>query len=276
VLGALAGSVYAIVYTVSTSYGAYYGNTPSVQYGPTIGQAIFSGTMLLLLTITSFISPAFTAGAIAGERERKTYDVLLITPLRARQIVGGKLGSVFLFLLLLILASLPIQSLAFLFGGVALPEVLIATLGLLVTVLAFGALGLYISTMARTTMIAIVTTYGITIPFVLGLPILLFYLGSSFIPLYFMIAEKSVLAQFIALVMIYVIGFFLSINPFAAAILTSTLAAEGKGYFFFQETIDSVKFWFISPWLIYVTFYTLLTIILVILTIRRVARISEK
>ena len=127
VLSFLAGTVYSIIYATSASSG-YNLTSPNIQYGPVIGQAIFSSTVFLLLFITSFISPSFTAGAIAGEKERKTYEILLITPMRARQIVAGKLGSVFLFLLLLILASLPVQSLAFLFGGVALTEVLIAAL----------------------------------------------------------------------------------------------------------------------------------------------------
>jgi ABC-2 type transport system permease protein len=275
-LSCLAGSVYAIIYSESVSRSAYGLTAPSVQYGPVIGKSIFSGTVLLLLTITSFIAPAFTAGAIAGERERKTYEILLITPMRARQIVFGKLGAVFLFLLLLILASLPIQSLAFLFGGVALTEVLIAAAGLVVTVLAFGALGLFISSLVRTTMIAIIISYGIAVPFIYGLPFMLFYVGASFMSVFFYFSDPSPLLALFSLVLIYGIGFILSINPFTSAIFTGVVAAEGRGYFFFKETIGSVTFWFVSPWLIYVSFYLLLTILLVFLTVRRVSKMSDK
>jgi len=160
-LSCMAGSVYTFIYSENISGNAYGLTAPNIQYGPVIGKSIFTGTVLLLLTIISFIAPAFTAGAIAGERERKTYEILLITPMSAFQIVWGKLGAVFIFLLLLILASLPIQSLAFLFGGVALAEVVIAALGLLVTALAFGALGLYISSWVRTTM---TVTLKVTLP----------------------------------------------------------------------------------------------------------------
>lgn len=274
-LSCLAGSVYAIVYTESVSYNPYGLTAPSVQYGPVIGKSIFSGTVLLLLMITSFIAPAFTAGAIAGEREQKTYEVLLITPMRARQIVSGKLGAVFLFLLLLILAALPIQSLAFLFGGVALGEVLIAAVGLLVTVLAFGALGLYVSTLARTTMIAIIITYGFVI-FTYALPLMLFYFGTTLLPLVIEYSDQTLLLQVIAVSLIYVIGFALSINPLSSALLTAIIAADGRGYFFFKESFDQITFWFVSPWLIYVTFYILLTLLLVFLAIRRVAKISDK
>jgi ABC-type transport system involved in multi-copper enzyme maturation permease subunit len=274
-LSCLAGSVYAIVYAESVRYNPYGLTAPSVQYGPVIGKSIFSGVVLLLLMITSFISPAFTAGAIAGEREQKTYEVLLITPMRARQIVSGKLGAVFLFLLLLILAALPIQSLAFLFGGVALAEVLIAAVGLLVTVFAFGALGLYVSTLARTTMVAIIITYGFVI-LTYALPLMLFYFGVTLLPPVIEYSDQILLLQVMAVSLIYGIGFALSINPLSSALLTAMIAADGRGYFFFKENFDQVTFWFVSPWLIYVTFYTLLALLLLFLTIRRVVRISDK
>jgi ABC-2 type transport system permease protein len=258
-LSCLAGSVYAIVYTESVSYNPYGLTSPSVQYGPIIGKSIFSGTVLLLLMITSFISPAFTAGAIAGEREQKTYEVLLITPMQARQIVSGKLGAVFLFLL----------------RGVALAEVLIAAVGLLVTVFAFGALGLYVSTLARTTMIAIIITYSFVI-LTYALPLMLFYFGTTLLPPVIEYADQNLLLQVIGVALIYVIAFALSINPLSSALLTAMIAADGRGYFYFKENFDQITFWFVSPWLIYVAFYTLLALLLLFLTIRRVAKISDK
>lgn len=268
-LSCLVGSVYAMAYqSSSTSYGL---NAPNVQYGALIGKSIFSSTVLLLLAVVSFIAPAFTASAIAGERERQTYEILLVTPMRARQIVGGKLGSVFLFLLLLILASLPIQSLAFLFGGVELAEMLIAALGLLVTALSFGALGLYISSRSGTTMIAIVKTYAIIILFVYALPIVLFYI-ISFVGL---LDTSKLVTLTLIQILVYGLGFLLSLNPFIAAIGTAAVAADGQGYFLFKLPLPT-ELWLPSPWLVYVAFYTLLTIVLLWLTIRRVGRISEK
>ncbi len=271
-MSCMAGSVYTFIYSENVSSNAYGLTAPNIQYGPIIGKSIFTGTVLLLLTIISFIAPAFTAGAIAGERERQTYEMLLITPLRAAQIVWGKLGAVFTFLLLLILASLPIQSLAFLFGGVVLAEVLIAALGLLVTALAFGALGLFISSLTRTTMAAIIMSYGIGIPFIYGLPFILLYLGSAVAPNFGLLNAPSLP---IMLFLIYGLGFIASINPFGSAILTGVAAANGKGYFFFTVTVDTVTLWLVSPWLIYVAFYILVTIALFLLTIWRVGSVSS-
>jgi ABC-type transport system involved in multi-copper enzyme maturation permease subunit len=270
----LAGSVYSAIYAENITY--YNLATPNLQYGPVIGKGIFIGTTLLLLSIISFIAPGFTAGAIAGERERKTYEVLLTTPLPAFQIVWGKLGAVFSFLLLLILASLPIQMMALLFGGVAPIEVVIAALGLLITALSFGALGLYISSLVRTTIVATVITYGIGIPFIYGLPFILLYVGGSFLSGFNPLLQFNPVLILLAVVLLYGGGFLLSINPFGAALLTGILAADGRGYFFFSEKFGSVTLWFVSPWLVYVSFYTLLTILLIFLTVRRVAKISDK
>lgn len=274
-LSCMAGSVYAVVYSenVDSSYYVYGVTTPNTQYGPVIGKAIFVGTALLLLAIVSLIAPAFTAGSLAGERERLTYEILLITPMTAGRIVWGKLGAVFVFLLLLILASLPIQSLAFLFGGVALPEVLISALGVVITALAFGAIGLYISSLMRTMMSAVMLTYGIVIPFIYGLPFLLMMVASISSFLFGSVVNDPSVPTLLFL--IYVGGFLASINPYSAAVLTGVVAADGRGYFFFKETIDQTSVWLVSPWLVYVLFYSLLTAVLVWLTIRRVAKISN-
>ncbi len=273
-ISCVASGIYASAYSSSTV--AYRVGAPGVQYGPVIGKSIFAGITLLLLVLISFIAPAFTAGAIAGERERKTYDVLLVTPLRARQIVWGKLGAVFSFLVLLILASLPIQSMALLFGGVAPVEVLIAALGLLVTIFVFGALGLYVSSLVRTTLVAIVLAYGIGLPFVYGLPFILYYFISLLQLAADALSKLDSTGVLAGIVMIYVFGFLFSINPISAAILTSVVAADGRGYFFFSQQIGQATFWFISPWLVYVIFHSLLAWLLIALTIRRVAQISNQ
>lgn len=268
----VAGGIYAAVYSSSMTYGR--AGALGIQYGPVIGKAIFAGITLLLLSLISFIAPGFTAGALAGERERKTYDVLVVTPLRPHQIVLGKLGAVFGFLMLLILASIPILSMALLFGGVAPVEVLIAALALLVTTLAFGALGLYISSLMRSTLVAMVIAYGIGLPFVYGLPFLLYYFSG----IVYLIAPMLTLdpaQELLAIVTMYGLGFLLSINPISAAILTSIAAASGKGYFFFSLPIGSTNLWLVSPWLVYVIFHLLLAWLLIVLTIRRVAQISE-
>lgn len=279
-LSCLIGSLYTSLYdSASYSTELYQLNQPNVQNGPNIGKTIFAGTSFLLLILVSHIAPAFTAAAIAGERERQTFEVLLITPMKAIRIVWGKLGAVFLFLFLIIMTSLPIQSLAFLFGGVALTELLIATLVLVATALMFGAIGLYISSLSRTTMSSIIITYSIVLPILYGLPFLVFFLASFFLPMMSIFGATSsyrIFGIIYAVVMMYAGGFILCLNPFSAAFLSFIAAANGKGYFFFTEQIDyNITVPLVSPWLIYVIIYILLTLLLVRLTARRLEKISN-
>ena len=249
---------------------------PIAEFGPRLGQALFLGLILLLLTIFSFVAPAFGAGAIAGERERQTYETLLLTNLRASQVVWGKVGAIFALLILFILVSLPIQSIAFLFGGVAMIEFLISTLALLVTVLALSTIGVYISSLVRTTTIAVSIAYGIVIPLVYGIPFLIFFITDGPLERYFDDFSSQILEYLYG----YIVIFLMSINPFFAAILTGEAAHSGDGYLIYRTSnIGPFRprgsFWMLSPWLIYVLFYLTTTFLSVRLTIRQVRKIGR-
>jgi len=91
------------------------GNLEQRQY---FGKAIFGLVIWLELVMVSFIAPALTSGAISAERERRTFDLLRITLISPRQIVSGKFLPGLVFVLLLLFTSLPLQSPAFMIGGV--------------------------------------------------------------------------------------------------------------------------------------------------------------
>jgi ABC-type transport system involved in multi-copper enzyme maturation permease subunit len=275
-LSGIAGLIYAIAYYANAE--AYSASTLGVQYGPLIGKSLFVGITFFLLFIFPFIAPSLGADAIAGEKERQTYEMLIITPLKARQIVWGKLGAVLMAVLLLMLAALPVQSLAFSFGGVALIDMLIAMVGLFVTAFVTGALGIYISSLVKSAKVANALANILVGAFIYLLPALIFVIATFASFFLSDILEETGLI--IPLLLIYVGGFLVSINPFGAAILTGVVAAQGNGYFFFSwtESIPSGQtftLWLVSPWLVYVIFHTLLAWGLISLTIRRVARISN-
>jgi ABC-type transport system involved in multi-copper enzyme maturation permease subunit len=56
--------------------------------------------------LASLMAPSFAAGTITGEKERKTYEMLLASPLRPAAIVLGKLLASLTHLAALIFASL--------------------------------------------------------------------------------------------------------------------------------------------------------------------------
>ena len=124
---------------------------------------MFLGQYLL----ASLMAPSFAAGAITGEKERKSYEMLLASPLRPGAIVLGKLLASLCHLLLLVFASLPIVMLCLPLGGVSLYEVLAAYLGLILSVITFGMISLAASSYFRRTSASLVVAYLVILPLAL-------------------------------------------------------------------------------------------------------------
>ena len=273
----LAGIIYVGFYESATNGQVSYNlATPSIELGPYIGKAIFSTIVLLMLGFLPFLAASLASDSIVGEKERQTYEMLRITALPTRHIVLGKLGAVFSFLLLHILVALPLLSLAFLFGGVAFSEVMIAILGLLVTAVAFGALGVYISSLTRTLKMATALSGSLILFGLYAIPGILwaiFVIGPLLIgPT---INSPADLPAYYYLLLVYVGGFAISVNPLGAAIATGVAAASGMGYFFVSVPGPPFTVWGLSPWLVYVLFYSFLTWLLVLLTTRRLDKVSK-
>ena len=117
--------------------------------------------------IASLMAPSFAAGAISGEKERQTYEMLLASPLRPGAIVLGKLVASLTHLGMLIVASLPIIVLCLPLGGVSVYEVLAAYTGLIVSVILFGAIGIFCSSHFARTSSSLVVSYLVILPLVM-------------------------------------------------------------------------------------------------------------
>jgi ABC-2 type transport system permease protein len=152
------------------------------QAGPTsnqssqVGVQLFEVLALFQLFLILFVTPASTAGAISGERQRQTWDLLLVTRLSALGIVWGKLTAGLAFDLLLILASLPLFSLVFLFGGVAPDDVLNTYIVFLCTVLLLGVASLLISALTRRLAVSMIASNILALFLGVGLSLLTLYL----------------------------------------------------------------------------------------------------
>lgn len=115
--------------------------------------------LVIQFALIVIIAPAMTAGAISGERERQTLDLLLVTNTGSARIVLGKLLESFGFLALLIVCSTPMLSLVLITGGATFAQVLGGVLFLLVTALAALSVGLFCSSLIKRTVTATVVSY---------------------------------------------------------------------------------------------------------------------
>ncbi|MBI5029332.1 MAG: ABC transporter permease subunit [Chloroflexi bacterium] len=156
------------------SYGLYRLAAFSIQTfgggsaGAMIGQSVFTGLIFLALIVICAIAPASTAGAISGEYERKTFDLLAATPLHPASILFGKLMAALSYVVLILLAAIPLVSLSFVFGGIATLDMLQAFLLLLGFALTFSVIGMFFSVLFRRTGFAVVASYLVLMLFVFG------------------------------------------------------------------------------------------------------------
>jgi ABC-type transport system involved in multi-copper enzyme maturation permease subunit len=122
---------------------------------------------LQMLCVLALV-PIMVAGAIAGERERRTLDDLLTTRLSAGEIVLGKAAARALNVALVLLAGWPVLAIAMLWGGIE-PEALLLSAGSsVVTLVATAALAIAASVWRPTTRDAIVTTYVVLFALLAG------------------------------------------------------------------------------------------------------------
>ncbi len=83
----------------------------------------FAHTSITQLALMCFLAPVFTAAAITQERDAQTFNILLSTPLSNGQIVFGSLLSRLYFVIMLLIAGLPIFLMTMAYGGVTTSQV---------------------------------------------------------------------------------------------------------------------------------------------------------
>ncbi|MGE5618843.1 MAG: ABC transporter permease [Sphingomonadaceae bacterium] len=139
---------------------------------PNLGIQLFSALATGAVLMLAFITPALTVGSISGERERRTLELLLVTRASALGLVLGKLAGSLLYVLFLLVASLPAFALVYLFGGVPPLHLGMVLAVAAVTAVAYASLGLLLSALLRRTIVASVVAYLLVLFLVLGLPFL--------------------------------------------------------------------------------------------------------
>ena len=101
-------------------------------------------------TFSALLVAVRCLGSVTAERERKTWDALLLTPLSLEQLIRGKLWGIMLVGYVYLLAyAVPVLLLSLLAGPLA---VFWTVVGLLTTLLAMyylGAVGMWASVRSR-------------------------------------------------------------------------------------------------------------------------------
>lgn len=131
--------------------------TAEIQYTSFIDLYLFVAVLEFIMVI--FIVPALTAGCISGEKERRTLDIMMTTKLSPGDIVLGKLASALSTVLMLIVSSLPILSLVFVYGGVMFRDLALLFVSYMAAALFVGGLSICCSAVFSRSVAATVVSY---------------------------------------------------------------------------------------------------------------------
>lgn len=254
-----------VLYMVLSLESSFLQSDPEFRQG--VGKAVFGAVVLIELLLISFIAPALTAGAITSERERQTFDLLRTTLLSARALVLGKLSVALTYLFLLMLAALPIQSLAFLLGGVGLIELLISGLLLGVTALFFAAVGLFFSSLLHRTLASTVSSYAAIVVSYIALGFGLF--------VSFSVSTLASNDQTAELMLSLALWILICTNPLLTAIISEIILIEEQSLWYTTSPFGALNFPLPSPWIPFTLLHVSLAIVLIVLSIHFIRRPSR-
>jgi ABC-2 type transport system permease protein len=252
-----------------------YSSSASTPFGPDprqAGKAVFAAVLGLQVILVTFIGPSFTAGAVSGERERQTYDLLRTTLLSANAFVMGKLISALSYVFLLIIAAIPLQSIAFLLGGVSPIELILSQVLIVVAAVTFAFYGLFCSTSLRSTLAASVATFAGTLFLTIGMPIIVLIASAFLGPVLFGGSPSGATQAFLALA-----GLTLAAtNLPASLILGEVFLLQEDTLFLFTSTFGGRSVTLFSPWPLFLLLHVFLSLILYWACVRRIRRIADR
>lgn len=239
----------------------------------------FSGVILMLTAI--LLVPVNALGAVAGERENRTLDLLVTTTLRPRSIILGKVGASLLTGSLYILAPFPLLMIGFWLGGVTTPELLLTLLFLVLTMTLNVVWAVYLSTWVRKTIAAVILFYVVNLGI---LPVIALVIGlwSSLYDIW-VYSEAALLPFWLEVVIQYGWVILLGLHPLAAAIATEALGLNLGSWWllsFTVERFDPTKgavtmlgtVSLPSPWIVFTVSTVLVSLFLLWRATKRVAR----
>jgi ABC-type transport system involved in multi-copper enzyme maturation permease subunit len=135
-------------------------------------EKFFGAFLAVQFLAVVLLTPAYTAGAIAEEKQRQTIEYLFATDLGNQEIIFGKLAARIGNLTLFIITGLPILSLTQLFGGITPMLLWCGFAATALTMLSVASLSILQSVYAKRVRDAMTRTYILVVGYFVGWGIL--------------------------------------------------------------------------------------------------------
>ena len=148
----------------TTPWDLFFGGSQTMRLNESaaFGEAFSLTFVLAQLGVLCLLTPAYAAGGIADEKERKTLIFLLASDLTAREIVLGKFLGRLVFLLGVTAAGLPILTITLVQGGVTTKFLLVSYFVTAGTVVLLASISAACAASADTLRGALLRAYGLT------------------------------------------------------------------------------------------------------------------
>ena len=254
---------------------------PDPDVRRTLGKIIFLAITLVQLLAIMFVAPLFSADLITSERENKTFDLLQITSLTTGSIIRGKLFAGVMFTLVLLLSSLPLQSSAYLLGGLTPSEFFVNIVLLIVTTVFLCTFSIWASTRSRCTSSAMGLAYSIASIVIIGIPILSYVIikltpipfdQDLFVSLQSISKNLDPIFQTIFIVFVWLL---IASNPISAAFVSYNLFLDEGARILYDLTAFNAPFPLLTPWGAFVILYLFISWLFYRLSIRQIKQTNK-
>lgn len=175
-------AIFIISYASMVGSSYYTVSRPRPE-GTEMLTVLFSLLVVMIFVMVVLMAPALNAGNIAAEREKQTLDLLLSSKLLAIQIVTGKVFSNLAFMVFLLILTLPMFAVIYLFGSIMVADILKTVLFMVVSAYGCASVATFFSSLVKKTSIATILSYVALLLFVVLTAVIGAYLYSRHIML---------------------------------------------------------------------------------------------
>ncbi|MCC6464685.1 MAG: ABC transporter permease [Planctomycetes bacterium] len=169
-------SIYLLIQGAIFAIWIFAKNDKGIFRDPTsIGSGLFITLSIVLVAVVMLVFPAFSSTAIASEHEKKSFDLLMLTPLSPWEIALGKFMAAAIQASVFLIATVPLFAMANLFGGIQGGVFFVTLWGLVLFSVLISFIGVYASSLVTRAIPAVLVTYLFS--FVIGFVILVVFVS---------------------------------------------------------------------------------------------------
>lgn len=168
VFAAVVFYVAALIVVIGCVFWAEFYNSYDFSFDPSVMSGLFAIMAVVQLFLIMIIVPAITGGSISGERERQTFDLLLVSKMKPASIVTGKLFSSIAIVLFMIIASMPVFAITVMFGGIGVTDIVLTVIYFVCSAFCLGSLSILFSALVKKSSVAMVVVYMLLFVAIVG------------------------------------------------------------------------------------------------------------